>query len=385
MARSSASVVPLHPNLTPEQQRAIALLATHTYEEVRQETGMSRGAIYQLACKVGARKHEARIQQRQAERRSWQEAFLREMINNTATADVLDYLAGLPDNSVSCHITSPPYNRAKSYLGSSMMDAMHHVYFHGWLMQVVAEMARTLKPGGVVCLNVGTTEDEDGDWLPMDVMLFKDLKRAGLTPQNRVVWTQPHGLTPGSKLAGRYETVLIFSKGPQATFNPNAARKPQRHPGKRAYKGPNKGQLSGHPMGAWPTDVWDDIPSVRSNHPDRKHGDHPAQFPVNLAKRAILLYTKPGDLVCDVFMGSGSSAVAAVESGRDFTGADLGYAELRSKRIAAATLDQVTMLSGVTDESAALWQAEAHPVNRKAKPITAAQEKAQCRALFKHS
>lgn len=382
MPRSSASVVTLHPELNPAQRRAIALLATHTYEEVRQKTGMSRGTIYDLACKVGARKHESRIQQRQAERRSWQEAFLREMINTTATADVLDFLAGIPDNSVACHITSPPYNAAKPYLDSPMADALHHVYFHGWLMQVVAEMARTLKPGGVVCLNMGNTTDQNGSWLPMDVMLFNDMQRAGLTPLNRVVWTQPHGLTPKSKLAGRYETVLIFCKGPQATFNPNAARKPQRHPGKRAYKGPNKGQLSGHPLGAWPTDVWDDIPSVRANHPDRKHGDHPAQFPVGLAKRAVLLYTMPGDLVCDVFMGSGSTAVAAIETGRHFTGADLGYGELRSKRIAAAQLDRVTPLTGVTEESLAVWQAEAHRVDKRAQPVTRAQEKAQCRAMF---
>lgn len=381
MTNATAPTV-LHPGLTPEEQQAIALLNTHTYEEVRQQTGMSRGKIYKLAMQVGARKHETRIRQRQAERKQWREAFLREMLDTTATADVLDFLAAIPDNSVQCHLTSPPYNVGKAYGNSPMADAMHHVFFHGWLMQVVAEMARTLKPGGVVVLNMGNTQDELGDWLPMDVMLFQDMKRAGLTPQNRIVWTQPHGLTPKRRLAGRYETVLVFSKGEQVTFNPNAARKPQRNPGKRAYKGPNKGQMSGHPLGAFPTDVWDDIPSVRSNHPDRKHGDHPAQFPVALAKRAILLYTQPDDLVCDVFMGSGSTAVAAIETGRHFVGADLAYGDLRERRIAAAQLDQVTPLTGITDESLAIWQAEAHRVEHAAIPVSAAVERRQCREVF---
>lgn len=377
----AAPLVPGHLS-GKDEKRVMELLATHSYVEVAQATGLSRGTIYRIALKSGARKTESRILQRHAERRAQQEAFFREMLDTTATADVLDFLAEIPNDSIACHVTSPPYNASKPYLGSSTADALHHVYFHGWLMQIVAEMARTLKPGGVVCLNIGNTRDQSGDWLPMDVMLFEDLRRAGLTFQNRVVWTQPHGLTPAERLAGRYETVLIFSKGPMASFNPSTARKPQKFPGKRAYKGPNKGQLSGNPLGAWPTDVWDDISSVRSNHPDRTHGAHPAQFPVALAKRAILLYTMPGDMVCDVFMGSGSTAVASIESGRHFVGADLGYETLRDKRVAHATPDTVTMLGGVSDQSVAVWQAEAKRVDRQAQPVTAAQERAQCKAIL---
>lgn len=362
-----------------DEARCMALLATHTYDEVQALTGLSKGTIYRIALKSGARKTEARIRQRHADRKRQQEAFLREVMDSTATADVLDFLAEIPNGSIACHVASPPYNVSKPYQGSSTADALHHVYFHGWLMQIVAEMARTLKPGGVVFLNVGNTMDEHGERLPMDILLFDSLRRVGLTFQNRVIWTQPHGLTPKARLAGRYETVLVFSKG-TPRFNPNAARQPQKQPSKRAYKGPNKGELSGHPFGAWPTDVWNDIASVRSNHPERQHGDHPAQFPVGLAKRAILLYTLPGDTVCDVFMGSGSTSVAAIESGRHFIGADLGYEALRTQRVAHAMADTFTPLTGVTDQSVALWQAEAKRVDRTAPAITAAQDRAQCRA-----
>jgi len=360
----------------------IALLSGHTYAEVEAASGRSKGAIYRLALRSGARKTEGRIAERKAERRQRQEEFLRSMLDTTAKADVLDFLEGIPDDSIACHVTSCPYNVSKSYGGSPSADTMRFTYFHGWLMQVISEMARTTKPGGVVCLNVGKTPDWTGSLLPMDVMLFEDLRRAGLTFQSRVVWTQPHGLTPKGRLADRYETVLIFCKGDRPTFNPNAARKPQKQPSKRAFKGPNKGKLSGDPLGAWPTDVWDDIPSVRANHPDRKHGDHPAQFPVGLAKRAILLYTMPGDLVCDVFSGSGSTAVAAIQAGRHWTGADLFYEDLRSRRIAAAQPDVVSMLPGVTDESVAIWQAEARRVDQVAAPITMAEDAKLCMDLF---
>jgi len=121
----------------------------------------------------------------------------------------------------------------------------------------------------------------------------------------------------------------------------------------------DKGKLSGNPFGAFPSDVWSDIPTVRHGHPERKNSVHPAQFPVLLAKRLILLYTMPGDLICDPFCGSGTSAVAAVESGRNFVGADLFYEGLRAQRIGMAKPDTFSKLPGVTDESVAVWQAEA--------------------------
>ncbi len=136
----------------------------------------------------------------------------------------------------------------------------------------------------MVCLNVSKTRDWEGTLMPIDVLIFEDMRRAGLTFQSRVVWTVPHGLTPAARLADRYETVLIFSKGEQAAFNPNAARVPQKQPGKRAFKGPNIGQLSGNPLGAYPSDVWSDIPNVGHNHPDTAEGKHPAQFPGEAGK-----------------------------------------------------------------------------------------------------
>lgn len=354
--------------LAEQESHVLNLLQEHTYEEVRLQTGWSRGRIYALALKAGARKTEQRILERQAERRRRQEETLKSLLNTTAKADVLDFLDGLPDDSIAMHFTSPPYNLGKKYGECPAADSLRFTFFHGWLMQVVSEMARTLRPGGVICLNVGKTRDWENHLMPMDVLLFEDLRRAGLTFQSRIVWTVSHGLTPKRRLSDRYETILVFSKGPQASFNPNAARTPQKHPGKRAYKGPNKGRLSGHPYGAHPSDVWADIQQVSNNHPDAKQGRHPAQFPVKLAKRAVLLYTQASDLVCDCFSGSGSTSIAAVETGRSFVGADLFYEDLRAQRLALAAPDRFSPLPGVSDESAAIWQVEAKRVTKE--PIT---------------
>lgn len=362
----------------PMEKSVLALLASDkTYEDIREATGWSRGKIYGLAVKHGARKTEARIRERAAERNQRQIEYLQSIMNTTATADVLDFLHGIPGESVPVIVSSPPYNIGKGYGDSPQADSVRAVYYHGWLMQVLSECARVLKPAGSLFLQVGSTRDWQERLLPIDVLVFEDLRRTGLTFQSRVAWIIPHGLTPKNRLSERYETALVWSKG-EPVFHPGAARIPQKQPGKRSFRGPKQGQLSGHPLGAHPSNVWQ-IPNVGHNSPERKHGAHPAQFPLALAKRAILLYSKAGDLVLDCFSGSGTTQVAALETGRGFVGCDLHYSDLRAKRLAAATPDTSSPLTGVTDESLAVWQAEARRVDQAATPIT---PKVEAQMLF---
>jgi DNA modification methylase len=369
--------------LSTNEERVLTLLKTKTYDQVHQETGWSRGSIYNLAVRAGARKHENRIRERHEARRRRQLEFLNEIIDSTVKCDVLDFLDGIPTDTVTLHLTSCPYNLGKPYGDCPGADQLRFTYYHGFLMQVISELARTLAPGGTVCLNLGATRDWEDQLMPLDILLFETLRRSGLAFQSRIVWTIPHGLTPKKRLAERYETILVFSKGEQQTFNPSAARVPQKQPGKRAFKGPNKGRLSGHPLGAHPTNVWN-IPNVGHNHPDRKYSKekHPAPFPLALARRAILLYTMPGDLVSDCFNGSGTTQHGAIETGRAFIGADLFYEDSRSARLAHVVPDSVCQLPGVTPESIAVWQAEARAVQHDAHPITPKEEEALIQRAF---
>lgn len=340
----------------------VAALADGTYEQVADEFNVSRGRVYSAACKLGARKHEQRIQMRKAERKRLQIEFAESVLNATVKADVLDFLDGLPSECAGAIITSPPYNMAKPYSAAGD-DSYQFTFYLGWLLQVVSECARVLEQGGILFLQVGATRGPDGNSLyPIDIMLFQHLQAVGLTFQSRVVWTIPHGLTPKRRLAERYETALVFSKGlTPRTFNPTPARQPQKNPGKRAFKGPRKGELSGHPFGAFPTNVWD-IGNAGHNRKDGVVG-HPAQMPSELARRAILLYTRPEDLVIDPFSGSGTTHAECIRTGRAFCGADLNFEDLRAARLAKVSPDLVSALPGVTDESLAVWAAEAIPVH----------------------
>lgn len=334
------------------------LVAGLSYKDICEKHRCSRGGVYRIAVKHGARRNENRISERKLEAKARRKEFMQDVINATVKADVLDYLDGISDDSIDLWVTSPPYNVGKDYETSGGTFSL--TYYVGWLLQVCSEMARTLKPTGVLCLQVGSTKLPSGAPYPIDLLVTEHLRNMGLHFQNRIIWSQPHGLTPTKRLAERHETILVFSRSAEYTFNPTPARQPQKQPSKRAYKGPNKGKLSGNPLGAFPTNVWTDIGNVGYNSPDRKAcGDHPAPFPLKLAKRLILLYSNPGDIVGDPFCGTGTSCVGAVETGRAYTGADIFYEDVRAKRLQAVAPDLVSVLPGISNEVAAVWQAEA--------------------------
>ena len=138
--------------------------------------------------------------------------------------------------------------------------------------------------------------------------------------RNRIVWTFGHGLNSTARFSGRHEMILWFTKGTQTIFNLDEVRIPQKYPGKRSYKGPNKGQLSGNPIGKNPSDVWD-IPNVKANHIEKTI--HPCQFPVTIPQRLIKALTNKNGLVLDPFMGSGTTGVAALVEGRRFVGSEI--------------------------------------------------------------
>lgn len=349
-------------DLGEEEASILAQLPTATYQELSEANpGWSRGRIYALALRNGARKTEARIAERAAERRERRRETLEAILESTQTSDVLDFLDGLPDGSARMVLSSPPYNIGKKYGGAVGADAMAYAYYVGWMMQVLSECARIIADGGVLFLQVGSTRDGAGVPIPLDVALFDAVRQTGMTFQSRIVWTVGHGLTPRRRLSERHETVLVFSKGPPATFNPTPGRTPQKQPGKRAYKGSAKGSLSGHPAGAWPSNVWA-IPNVGHGSPEKT--GHPAQMPAELARRAMLIYSMPGDLVVDPFSGSGTTHEACIATGRSFVGADLSYDGLRAQRLAGVTPNAVTSLPGVSDASVAVWQAEARRIDR---------------------
>ena len=239
--------------------------------------------------------------------------------------DTNDLIDTIPDNFVKLIITSPPYNLGKSY--ETQVSIKQYLKEQE---ETISKLYRVLRSDGSICWQVGNYVDK-GEVYPLDIFYYQMFKDLGLKLRNRIVWHFGHGLHASKRFSGRYETILWFTKGDTYTFNLDAVRVPSKYPGKRHYKGPNKGKLSGNPKGKNPSDVWEllaqewedsfwEIPNVKSNHPEKTI--HPCQFPVELVERCVLALTNEDDWVFDPYAGVGSSPIAAIKHSRRAIGSE---------------------------------------------------------------
>ncbi len=228
--------------------------------------------------------------------------------------DNLAFMRALPDESMKLIVTSPPYNIGKAYERRSPLEQ-----YIRQQTAVIAECARLLHSKGSICWQVGN-HIHNGEIIPLDIPLYRVFKDHGLKLRNRIVWHFEHGLHCSKRLSGRYETIMWFTKSDEYTFHLDPIRVPSKYPGKRHFRGPKRGQLSGNPKGKNPGDVWI-IPNVKNNHIEKT--PHPCQFPIELVERLVLALTDRGDHVLDPYVGVGSSVVAAAKCDRVGYGCDI--------------------------------------------------------------
>ena len=279
--------------------------------------------------------------------------------------DAMEYMGRLRAGSVKLVVTSPPYNLGKEYERRDRLD--RYVEAQG---RVIGRCAGLLSDDGSLCWQVGNYVD-GGRIVPLDIALYGAFEELGLQLRNRIVWCFGHGLHCSKRLSGRYETIMWFTKSNDYTFNLDPIRVPSKYPGKRYFRGPRKGELSGNPLGKNPSDVWD-IPNVKHNHVEKT--GHPAQFPVELVERLVLSLTDRGDTVLDPYMGSGSTAVAALMHGRNSAGAEkearyVAIAARRLEALRAGTLKTRPMNTPIYE--APRGRAVAAPAGAAAGPISA--------------
>ena len=202
--------------------------------------------------------------------------------------------------SVKLALFSPPYGIGKEYEAGET-----HESWSAMMREAVAEIVRVTDES-IVC-QVGSRVYSAG-CIPLDILVAPMFWAHGWTLRNRICWHTPAGLHSTKRFSGRHETALWFTRGPEYTFNLDAVRVPQKYPGKRAFKGPRRGELSGNPLGKNPGDVWEIAP-VGHNNGERT--GHPAQMPAQLARTFILALTNEGDTVLDPFAGSGTTGLVA--------------------------------------------------------------------------
>jgi len=239
----------------------------------------------------------------------------------------------LPDNSVALVVTSPPYFAGKAYeeaLGQGVIPASYAEYLE-LLSDVFAECRRVLEPGGRIAVNVANLGRKPYRSLSADVTRILD-DDLGLLLRGEIVWKKADGAS-GSCAWGSYrsptnpvlrditERVVVASKG---RFDRAVAIEERRAQGR-----PYEPSISTDEFLDATLDVWEIRPE------SARRVRHPAPFPVELPQRLIELYTFRHDLVLDPFLGSGSTAVAAVRTGRRYAGYDTDpeYLAIANERV----------------------------------------------------
>lgn len=266
--------------------------------------------------------------------------------------DALLCLDQVVDESIQLVVTSPPYNVGKEYERDKTMSLEEYLE---WLQPIIEKLSTKIGSGGSVCWQVGNFV-RDGEVFPLDYFFYKIFTDLGFKLRNRIIWQFNFGLHASKRMSGRYETLLWFTKTDNYTFNLDPIRIPQLYPGKRhaQRKGEKAGTPSGNPLGKNPSDVWTfsgdeffknnpvwEIPNVKANHPEKTA--HPCQFPHELVERCVLAFSNMGDTVLDPFVGTGTTAIAAIKAGRSAIGIDksseyIAIAQSRSDALQSGNL-----------------------------------------------
>jgi len=268
------------------------------------------------------------------------ETFTQEQRIVLHLGDSYDFVRTVPTDTVTLVITSPPYNIGKEYETKVSIEA-----YLDQQKPVIGELVRVLRDGGSLCWEVGNCI-RDSEVFPLDIFYYNLFKNKGLRLRNRIIWHFGHGLHASKRFSGRYETILWFTKGESYVFNLDSVRVPAKYPGKRHFKGANRGKPSGNPLGKNPSDMWEfvagewerelwDIPNVKANHPEKTI--HPCQFPIELVERCVLALTNEDDWVLDPYCGVGSTLIAGLRHNRRVIGCDREptYIEIAKERISS--------------------------------------------------
>lgn len=242
---------------------------------------------------------------------------MKPLVNKIICGDVLETIKKLADNSVHLAITSPPYNVGKDY--DNHNDQMNYGDYLKWLYKVWEETRRVLVPGGRFALNIAPTGIKD--FVPIHHDFANQFRQLGMKFRTEIIWYKQTMLkrtawgsfkSPANPhVLPSWEYVLIFSK--------------------------DKDRLDGD---VWMADITKDEFMKFSDGfwqiwPETQRKGHPAPFPEDLIYRLVKFYSYKGNIVLDMFGGTGTVATVAARTGRNFIHIDISpqYCKVAQERV----------------------------------------------------
>ena len=303
--------------------------------------------------------------------------------------DALDVLRTLPDNSVHCCITSPPYYALRDYGAEGQIGRENTpAQYVERLTEVFSEVRRVLRPNGTLWLNIADTYAGKGnqgdsvdpkypngrtgqtvainrkvegckakDMIGIPWMLAFALRDTGWYLRSDIIWQKANPMPESCKdrPSRCYEHIFLMAKSRKYYFNAEAIAEPvtestpmrmRRKFGKNKYSAGIPGQTHQHLNDYRPNGyAEEDIPLLRNKRDVWQinsvpyKGAHFAAYPPKLVETCLLAGCPPDGIVLDPFLGSGTTAAVAKQMGRHYIGIELNpdYCTLAEQRIGGIT------------------------------------------------
>lgn len=251
-------------------------------------------------------------------------------------------LWAIPDKSVHLVCTSPPYAFLKQYtegVAGQLGDILDYEDFLDELDKVWRECARVLVPGGRVACVVGdvcVSRRLGGRHyvLPLSADIQVRARRLGLDSLTPIRWYKVSNIKteasessvylgkpnlPNGIVKNDFEHILLLRK-------PGGYRSPTEEMNERS-------RIDTDDYRAWFSPIWTDVTG-------QLRKDHPAPYPLEIPRRLVRMFSFAGDVVLDPFGGTGTTAMAAIETGRSSISYEIdeSYIEITRKRLAETTV-----------------------------------------------
>jgi len=242
-----------------------------------------------------------------------------EQLNKIHNMDCIEGLSLLPDESIDVVFTSPPYKN--SYEGIGINRGSKKAKFHysndvGEPLYIIEDVAKILhkkvKTNGFFLLNLGFNKDS-GALRPFQIV--DRFRKFGWFCPDIIIWHKKNPIpNTAYQLTNAYEFVFVLTKNPTYKLPIN----------NRAY-----------------------IHNVVNTPVEKGESEHNAAFHLDLAKFVVEKFSREGDILCDCFMGSGTTALACKNLNRNYIGFEINpiYVEIANNRLKQCTISEFTSAS----------------------------------------
>lgn len=260
---------------------------------------------------------------------------MKEFLNRVLHGNCAEIMADMPAESVDLTVTSPPYDKLRSYKG-----------FVFPFEDIAEQLFRITKQGGVVVWVVGDSHDKKGSETLTSFKQAIHFKEIGFNVHDTMIYQKnSYPFPPSNRYYQQFEYMFVLSKGKPKTSNllrqetkwrkstdeVSTTRQKDGTTKEMKYEKGKKDRVRDN--------VWLLNTGYMRTTKDKFAYEHPAMFPEQLAQDHILTWSNEGDIVFDPMCGAGTTLKMAHLNNRNFIGIDtsIEYVELSQKRLEEIT------------------------------------------------